>query len=215
MLKRILAGDEMRKSRLHNYNGQLLDLTGLFYLPRCVATIVALKLFGLRPEIPWLGFRAIKFLDELIERDWKILEFGSGMSTLWFAKRCGLVVSIESDKIWHEKIQAILREMEFKNVDYLFRVADQYHSFNEYEDSFFDLVLVDGFDRDKTMQTAIKKVKHGGYIYLDNSDVPYHEHQTAKGILLKAASSKTRVHVFNDLYPTQLSVNEGILVQVT
>jgi predicted O-methyltransferase YrrM len=215
VLKRILAGDGMRRSRLHNYNGQLLDLTGLCYLPRCLATIIALKVFGLRPELPWLGFRAIRFLDELIEKDWKILEFGSGMSTLWFAKRCSLVVSIESDKVWYEKIEAILREMEFKNVDYLYRVGDQYHSLHEYRDSFFDLVLVDGFERDKTMRTAIEKVKHGGYIYLDNSDVPYHEHQTARGILLKAASSKTKVHVFNDLYPTQLSVNEGILVQVT
>ena len=62
-------------------------------IPHSVATTIWLKLTGRRPETPWLGYRAVKCLDELIEPDWRILEFGSGMSTSWFARRCASVLS--------------------------------------------------------------------------------------------------------------------------
>ena len=80
MLARLIKGDGIRKSRLHNYNGQFLDAAGFLYLPQSIYTTVSLKLTNRRPELPWLGFRAIKHLGKIITDEWKVLEFVSGMS---------------------------------------------------------------------------------------------------------------------------------------
>lgn len=214
MLTRLIKGDGMRKSRLHNYNGQLLDAAGFLYLPRSIRTTVTFKLANRRPELPWLGFRAIKHLGKLIKADWKVLEFGSGMSTIWFARRCARLVSLETDSGWYESVRAMLKERKIDNVDYRLCQKSEYEAVSDYPDSTFDLVLVDGYERDRVMKSAIAKVKRGGYIYLDNSDVPYREHRTAKALLMNAAGGESELRVFNDLYPTHFAVNEGALAMV-
>jgi predicted O-methyltransferase YrrM len=142
-----------------------------------------------------------------------VLEFGSGMSTLWFARRCKLLVSIETDRHWYEQIRSILQGQAIGNVDYRFSTESE--TLSEYEDSSFDFVLVDGYNRDVVMKTAIAKVRLGGYIYLDNSDVPYREYQTARQLLLTAAGAEREIYVFNDLSPTQVCVSEGTLAAIT
>lgn len=49
---------------------------------------MALPLMAMRP-IPWLNEGAVEFLDKYLSEhpDAKILEFGSGASTIWIAKR--------------------------------------------------------------------------------------------------------------------------------
>jgi hypothetical protein len=195
---RIITGDNRRKSRLHNYRGQRLDLGGFLYLPQCLASTLRFKLTGHRPAVPYLGYRAVKRLDELIQPDWKVLEFGSGMSTIWLARRCQRLVSIETNLEWYEQIKPQLPE----NVDYRFVPEEECH-LGEYRS--FDLAIVDGVRRDKTMQTAIRAAQ---YIFMDNSDVKDSEYQTARKLLLDSAQS---VEVFNDLYPTYFSVGESIL----
>lgn len=214
MLTRLIKGDGMRKSRLHNYNGQFLDASGFLYLPRSLRTTLLFKLANRRPELPWLGFRAINHLGKLIKPNWSVLEFGSGMSTIWFARRCGLLVSVETDRSWYDSVRTILSQKNFHNVDYRLSEKSEHEAVSDYQDATFDLVLVDGYERDRVMKTAISKVKHGGYIYLDNSDVPYREHQTAKALLVAAAGAEAEIRTFNDLYPTQFGVNEGTLVRV-
>ena len=100
------------------------------------------------------------------------------------------------------------------NVDFRLCAPAEAHLLPDYEDSFFDLVLVDGLNRDQAMLTALTKVKPGGYIYLDNSDMPYRAHRTAKAMLLKAAGGEANVRIFNDLSPARISVNEGILAAI-
>ncbi len=46
---------------------------------------------------PWITFRAILFLDAILQKDMKLWEFGSGSSTLYFAKRVTQVYSVEND----------------------------------------------------------------------------------------------------------------------
>lgn len=214
MLTRLIKGDGMRKSRLHNYNGQFLDPSGFLYLPRSIRTTLLFKLANRRPELPWLGFRAINHLRKLVQPNWSVLEFGSGMSTVWFARRCSFLVSVETDSSWYDSVRTILTQKSFLNVDYRLREQSEHEAVSDYRDSTFDLVLVDGYERDRVMKTAISKVKRGGYIYLDNSDVPYAEHRTAKALLMEAAGAESEIRIFNDLYPTQFGVNEGMLARV-
>lgn len=211
MWERLISGNGRRRTRLHNHNGRLLDARGLLYLPRSILTALSLKLAGRRSELPWIGFRAIEHLDRMINPDWKVLEFGSGMSALWFARRCGLLVSVETDRAWYDAIASALRERGLGNVDYRIRDKSEAHLVDDYGDSSFDFVLVDGPRRDLTVMTALRKVKPGGYIYLDNTDAPVRENQIARAVLINAAGGEANVKVFNDLTPARVCVTEGVL----
>ena len=214
MWARIVGRNEQRKTRLHNLSGRPLDAGGLLYLPRSVITTLSLKLTGRRPELPWLGYRAIKCLDRMIAPDWKVLEFGSGMSTLWLARRCGLLVSVETDRAWYDSISAALAERSIRNVDYRLRDRAEAHALADYDDSSFDFVLVDGPARHLAVMTAIEKVRPGGYVYLDNTDSPRPGNRVARDILLRAAGGAARVKFFTDLTPARLRVTEGMLACV-
>ena len=52
MLRRLIKGDGMRKSRLHNYNGQFLDASGFLYLPRTIHTTLLFKLVNAALNYP-------------------------------------------------------------------------------------------------------------------------------------------------------------------
>src|SRR3954469_11247374 len=66
-------------------------------------------------HVPWFTYPAIEYLNQLDLSGKRVLEFGSGFSTLYWAKRCGHVVSIESSKSWFEKMGPKLP----KNVEYV------------------------------------------------------------------------------------------------
>lgn len=215
MWPRLITGKRKRGTRLHNHAGRLLDAAGFRYLPRSLLTTLSLKLANRRAELPLLSFRAIKRLDRLIAPDWKVLEFGSGMSTIWFARRCGALVSVETDRGWYDSVSKMLAERGLGNVDYRFRAPSEAHVLEEYEDSHFDLALVDGVARDCAMMTAIAKVKPGGYIYMDNTDSPDRSYKVARSMLLRAAGGEANVQVFNDLTPSRVYVTEGTLARVS
>jgi hypothetical protein len=210
---RLITGNRKAGTRFHNHNGQLLDAAGFLYLPKSVLTALYARLTKQYSEVPLLGFRASKHLARLINPDWKVLEFGSGMSTIWFARRCASIVSIEINEDFFELLSARLAAKSLTNVDYRLRDYQDSAELADYEDSYFDLVLVDGVRRDRAMMTAIEKVKPGGYIYLDNSDYPHKEYQTARAMLLKAAGAEP-VRVFNDLTPSRVWVTEGMLARI-
>ena len=131
---------ERRKTRFHDERGNLIDLKGVVYAPRALVGTVARKLFNVRPVRPWISYRAVKFLDHKITPDWRVIEFGSGMSTLWFARRCGFLHSIEIDDHWYQLVARRLRGA--KNVRYDLRPLDQYYDVSDYADASVDLAFV-------------------------------------------------------------------------
>lgn len=54
---------------------------------------------------PWMTFPAIEFLKDVISKQNKVLEYGSGYSTVFFNNLAGEVVSIEHDIEWVQEIQ--------------------------------------------------------------------------------------------------------------
>jgi predicted O-methyltransferase YrrM len=209
---RLVTGDGQRKSRFHTYSGEPIDWQGLRYLPHAVGTTLLAKVFSYRVRAPWMGFRAVAHIKSLIGPDSLVLEFGSGMSSEFFAQRCRKLVSIESDPEWYARMLRRFEERRFQNVDYRLLTEDDYTNIEGYPDHSFDFVLVDGARRTESARTALAKVKPGGHVYLDNSDVPYF--QRARATLIEAAASDPgAVRVFRDLCPTQIAVSEGLLVR--
>eukprot|EP00927_Polykrikos_kofoidii_P044006 TRINITY_DN38103_c0_g1_i1.p1 TRINITY_DN38103_c0_g1~~TRINITY_DN38103_c0_g1_i1.p1 ORF type:complete len:901 (-),score=147.57 TRINITY_DN38103_c0_g1_i1:147-2849(-) len=57
--------------------------------------------------LPMYTYPVIEYLDRLDLRFASVLEFGSGMSTLWWARRAKTVVAIEANDAWREHISKL------------------------------------------------------------------------------------------------------------
>jgi hypothetical protein len=54
---------------------------------------------------PWYTFSAIKFLKDIIKREWTVFEYGSGYSTLFFKNNVQKLVSVEHSEEWYNYIK--------------------------------------------------------------------------------------------------------------
>ena len=59
---------------------------------------------------PWLTPGAVAFLDARLTPDMVGIEFGSGRSTAWFARKVARLTSIEHHQGWHQQVQEQLAE---------------------------------------------------------------------------------------------------------
>jgi hypothetical protein len=66
----------------------------------------------LQAGIPWVTFPALDRLRHALPRAARVLEWGSGGSTLFFARRAASLVSIEHDGSWHERVVAAMAELQ-------------------------------------------------------------------------------------------------------
>jgi hypothetical protein len=48
------------------------------------------------------------------------IEFGSGRSTLWFAKKVKRLISVEHNEVWYKRIKTLLFKHSVSNVEYLY-----------------------------------------------------------------------------------------------
>lgn len=161
-------------------------------------------------EMPWMTFEVTDFLQGHSNNQMRVFEYGSGSSTLFWAKRIKEVVAIEHDREWCVKVEKELEQRKFSNVTLMFippekknndvatEIADPYgyssddenfgafsfesyvKKINDFEDSYFDYVVVDGRSRPSCIAASIRKVKQGGYLMLDNSEREYYLANTLK-----------------------------------
>jgi predicted O-methyltransferase YrrM len=162
-----------RAGRFHTARGPM-GLSGWLHYP---AAWLRAKT-GKVPERPWIVPAAIGWLRRRIRSDWSILELGSGRSTVWFARRAGRVLSFEDDEQWRERTAEPLEKAEVSNVDLRLRpVEDLPAEVAALPDGAFDLVVVDFLEAPTTtridvLKPAMKKVRPGRYLLLDDSDRP-------------------------------------------
>lgn len=159
---------------------------------------------ALMRELPWMTYDAIDFLTSICGRDMEVFEWGSGGSTLFFAKRCRRITSIEHDKKWSELLSVKLNDLSVINVDYReipgeavpdwgerdYRNSGDFISndrnsiglsyekyvkaIDEYPGNYFDIIVVDGRARNCCIKRAIPHLKKGGFLVVDNTDRKYY-----------------------------------------
>jgi hypothetical protein len=61
---------------------------------------------------PWFTYPAISFLKDIISKEFKVLEFGSGFGTLFFNKNAGECLSVEHDGLWSNHLLSLDSKME-------------------------------------------------------------------------------------------------------
>ena len=133
---------------------------------------------GNTPERPWIVPAAIGYLRRRIRSEWSVLELGAGRSTPWLARRAGHVLSLEDNEFWADETRGRLRELDLENVELLQRPVENFAGeVSALPDSSLDLVVVDFLEaptvtRMDVLKPAMKKVRPGGLLLLDDSDRP-------------------------------------------
>lgn len=117
--------------------------------------------------LPWFTYPAIEYLRQLDLSKFKILEWGIGNSTLFFAPRCSEIYSIEHNDDWYN---AISNSMPSNAKAFLTSTDSNYSNKPLSFQVKFDLIIVDGINRKECLEVAVNILKNSGFIIFDNSD---------------------------------------------
>lgn len=213
--RKLVAGSLKRKTRFHDELGQPIALSrAIRNAPLALWSGMLRLLLDHRPERPWISYDAQIDLARRMDQHSRVLEFGSGMSTIWLGRHAGTVVSVEDYQPWYDRVEPKLRAM--GNVDYRFAPARESYV-AVVPDEQFDLIMIDGNWRDDCARFAITHLRTGGIIYLDNcdmqADLPLGDIPEARRLLLDFARQESlNVVEYTDFAPTQLFVQRGMMV---
>lgn len=155
--------------------------------------------------LPWMNYNMISLLDERLNVDLILFEFGSGYSTLFYANKVKNVVSVESDQRWQRKIARKLPD----NAKITYVDADiegDYSREITRSGAKFDVVVIDGRDRVNCMKTSLDCLSDRGVIILDDSS----RHRYAKAFNM-ARTRNFRSLSFQGLKPTDFETHETTL----
>lgn len=126
------------------------------------------------PDAPWLTPAANDFLASWLRPEHIGFEWGAGRSTLWLARRCARVFSVEHDPKWHERVKRSLDAEGVTRVELTLCAADspEYaRAIRAREKDSLDFVLVDGVSelRDACVEEALPRIRAGGLLILDDA----------------------------------------------
>jgi hypothetical protein len=117
-------------------------------------------------EIAWLPYTLLRFLNERLDRNRTVLEFGAGASSMYFSKRVEKVVSVEDDRNWYNRVLA----NKPSNLTLILAETKDLYINVRYEKLSFDLVLVDGQFREECLFKSIEYLSPEGVILLDDTN---------------------------------------------
>lgn len=181
-----------------------------------------------RIDVPWWTFAAAAWVERfLADRPGSVaLEYGSGASTVWLARRCARVHSIEHDPAWGDAVARLVAP--YPNVsltvvppDPLPPGGSRHRSrkagwrnlcFERYVRAIdavpgcFDLVVIDGRCREACLEAALPRLAAGGAVVFDNTLRPRYRRALA--------TCGLRARVFTGLapglpYPDQTTILGG------
>lgn len=218
LIRQFLRGGH-RVSRFHDEKGNFVDLASLPNSIPAFVSAAAKRLFGFRPCVPMISYRARRVIETFLGPDVRMIEFGSGNSTPWFAARVGYLYSIEDLPDWYEHVQRIIKQLGVTNVRHELRQAENYANLSIVEDGSIDFALVDGTDREGCIRAVLPKLKAGGCVYLDNSDKdmarPDGDLRRAETALREAVNARGgTLRCFSDFSPSNFFVEQGMLARL-
>jgi len=133
-------------------------------------------------ELPWFAYAAIDFLDGFLKANMTVCEYGSGGSTMFFARRTKRVFSIEDNLEWFNAVSDQLRAKSLNNVtlklcpwDFKNPTGFEHSDYlNAIPDERFDVIVVDGSEewtriRPICFEKAQTRIKKNGIIVVDDS----------------------------------------------
>jgi hypothetical protein len=168
-LLQVLSRPKRLKSLLSFNNKGYLDDIGWF---KSFDTLSPVDKDG--NPIPWVTYSFIDFIKERLNKQHTVFEFGSGNSTFFYAKYAGIVVSVEHDKDWYDKIVKSKPENSEMIFTELIRGGD-YCKMPVKLGEKFDIIIVDGRDRVNCCKQAVDALSDNGVVVLDDSEREFYK----------------------------------------
>lgn len=122
-----------------------------------------------RNPIPWYTYPTIAFLAEKDLTRLRVFEFGSGGSTLWWARRAAHVTSVEH----HEDWVAEMRPQLPSNVTYVHEPLEYGGAYSRTvadRGAVFDIIVNDGRDRVNCARASLEAFSPQGVMIWDNAE---------------------------------------------
>lgn len=200
--------DLTNPQRVAKLAGDLVQHPG--NVPRYIAHNLISRKPPVELELPWFSYGAIDFLENYLQKETRVFEFGSGGSTLFFAQRARSVVAVEDNAHWCELVAAKIAARKINNVDLrhvpvTFTIEEAFASsayVNAVRESTFNVIIVDGAEwtpnaRPICFRAAEKQIAPGGIIVVDDS-WRYRE--------LRQTHRAKRVEIFESVGPARYGV---------
>jgi hypothetical protein len=113
---------------------------------------------------PWYTKQCLEWLMTINMKAKVIYEYGAGDSTKWYRAKGAHVNGVDSSDEWAKKSGP---ECSFKTAknEHAYTTSIQFQSM-------YDIVVIDGDYRDACTQHALKALKRGGYLIIDNYKQP-------------------------------------------
>jgi hypothetical protein len=170
-----------------------------YHLRKAYSSIFYYRIYRkLFPNNPFYTPKAIKRIESLINKDSRVFEWGSGVSTIWWAEHVNELISVEHDKEWYDKGIKSFEERKIDNAILVFsppiedmnnfswknewryyevlkkppgkpQFKDYMSAIDKYPDSHFDCIAIDGRERVGCLLHAVPKLSKKGFIVLDDS----------------------------------------------
>jgi hypothetical protein len=170
------------------FREKLKTLLILVKEPKVLTKLLSLRLFGYLMDVgwfnafkkgepvdknfnplPWLTYSFIDFLSDRLSNEFNVFEFGSGNSTLFFAKKVKDVTSVEHDIEWYNKLKSkmpgnsnLILSKSDNSEDYITELKQSNKK--------FDLIIIDGIHRVDCCLSASNYLSDKGVIILDDSE---------------------------------------------
>jgi hypothetical protein len=116
--------------------------------------------------VPWYTYPCRDFLERRLRSSFRVFEYGSGNSTLWYAGRVGNVTSVEHDADWAREVSARAPD----NVTIISEPPGPGYASSIGGRGPFEIVVVDGLQRPECADAAIDELSGDGVLVWDNSD---------------------------------------------
>ena len=119
--------------------------------------------------LPWFTYGAISFLERRMDPSWRVFEYGSGHSTLWWAAHTRQVVAAEHHAGWVDEMRAKAPA----NATIVHRPLSEGLSYPDapnLEGGGFDIIVIDGRERVWCAERCLDALRPGGVIVWDNSE---------------------------------------------
>jgi Methyltransferase domain len=117
--------------------------------------------------LPWYSYPCIEFLQRRDFSERRVLEFGAGQSTYWWASVAREVVAIEADRHWFDQVKTASPD---NATVHLVRGDDAEAVRGIPIEGLFDVIVIDGLKREEMIEVAITWLAPDGVIIADDSD---------------------------------------------
>lgn len=117
--------------------------------------------------VPWITYSAAAYLDSLDLRDRRMFEYGAGASTMYWQSRVAELVSVENSPEWRD---AVAQKVDPDVVSVRLAADAKSYIASVSDGAPWDVVVIDGYDREAAARAAVPCLAPGAVVVLDNTD---------------------------------------------